>query len=184
MSENSKNINSEYYLIQLYGANPNSQSSKAKISLNKIVHVNKFKWYLGKDGYPFTYIKGSRTPLHRYIWWLNTGVWNNERVGDDGKRIKLYVDHINRDKLDAMDENLRTSTPAENSYNRTSKNTIIDPITNKPLHHIKLTKTGYSVILTKDKQTNKIGKISSLEEAKEIYNLMATEMFGKFAVLY
>jgi len=115
---------------------------------------------------------------------LNTGIWNNQKIGDDGKITKLYIDHINRDKLDARDENLRASTPAENSYNRTSKNTIIDPMTSKPLHHIKLTKTGYSVSLTKDKQTNRIDKISSLEEAKEIYNMMAYEMFGEFAVLY
>jgi hypothetical protein len=94
------------------------------------------------------------------------------------------VDHINRDKLDATDENLRISTPAENSYNKTSKNSIIDPITTKPLHHIKLTKSGYSVSLTKDGKTNKINKIASLEEAKEIYNMMATELFGEFAVLY
>lgn len=184
MVEDIKYIEGGYYLIQLHGANPDSTSSKAKISLNKIDEVNKFKWYLGKDGYPYTFIKGGRVPLHRYIWWLNTGVWNNHRIEDDGRITKLYIDHINRDKLDARDENLRASTPAENSYNRTSKNAIIDPMTSKPLHHIKLTKTGYSVSLTKDKQTNKIDKISSLEEAKEIYNMMAREMFGEFAVLY
>lgn len=173
-----------YYLIQLIGANPDSNTSKAKVSINKIDRVNKFNWYLGKDGYPFAYIKGGRAPLHRYIWWLNTGMWKNERIEKDGSITKLYIDHINRDKLDARDENLRSSTPAENSYNRTSKNAIIDPITNKPLHHIKLLKSGYSVSLTKDGKTSKIDKIASLEEAKEIYNMMASELFGKFAVLY
>lgn len=56
--------------------------------------------------------------------------------------------------------------------------------TNKPLHHIKLTKTGYYVSLTKEGKTSKIDKISSLKEAKEIYNMMAFELFGEFAVLY
>lgn len=182
--EDITNIEERCYLVQLHGANPDSKSSKAKISLNKIDEISKYKWYLGKDGYPYTFIKGGRAPLHRYIWWLNTGVWNNNKITDDGKIIKLYIDHVNRNKLDARDENLRASTPAENSYNRTSKNAIIDPITLKPLHHIKLTKTGYSVSLTKDKQTNKINKINSLEEAKDIYNMMASEMFGEFAVLY
>jgi len=184
MSGDIKNIEGKYYLVQLYGANPDSALSKAKISLNKIDEISKFKWYLGKDGYPYTFIKGGRAPLHRYIWWLNTGIWNNKKIEDNGRISKLYIDHINRDKLDARDENLRASTPAENSYNRTSKNAIIDPMTLQPLHHIKLTKTGYSVSLTKDKQTNRIDKISSLEEAKEIYNMMAYEMFGEFAVLY
>ncbi len=179
-----KDIGERYYLVQLYGANPDSQSSKAKVSLNKIDLINKHKWYLGKDGYPFAFIGGGRAPLHRYIWWLNTGIWKNERTELDGKITKLYVDHINRDRLDARDDNLRLSTPAENSYNRTSKNDIIDPITSKPLHHIKLKKSGYSVSLTKDGKTSKIDSIASLEEAKEIYNMMASELFGEFAVLY
>jgi hypothetical protein len=179
-----ENNNNNNYLIQLYGANPNSQSSIAKVSLNKIDAVDPHKWYLGKDGYPFSYIKGGRVPLHRYIWYLNTGIWTNEKINQDGTTTKLYVDHVNRDKLDATDQNLRISTPAENSYNKTSKNSLVDPITSKSLHHIKLIKSGYSVSLTKDSKTNKINKIATLEEAKEIYNMMATELFGEFAVLY
>lgn len=180
MNNNSK----PYYLVQLHGANPDSQISQAKVSLNKMDHISPHKWYLGKDGYPFAYIKGGRVPLHRYIWYINTGVWSNEKINPDNTITKLYVDHVNRDKLDATDENLRLSTPAENSYNKTSKNAIIDPHTNKPLHHIKLTKSGYSVSLTKDGKSNKINKIASLEEAKDIYNMMASELFGEFAVLY
>ena len=185
MDNNTNNQQNESnYLIQLYGANPNSQISQAKISINKIDYITPHKWYLGKNGYPFSYIKGGRVPLHRYIWWINTGSWTNIKNNDNGIITKLYVDHINRDKLDARDENLRLSTPAENSYNKTSKNSIIDPETGKPLHHIKLIKSGYSVSLTKDGKINSIKKISSLEEAKEIYNMMASELFGKFAVLY
>jgi hypothetical protein len=183
-NNNNKNKNGDFFRIQLYGKNPNSQSSEALISLNKIDDVSKYKWYLGKSGYPYAYINGGRAPLHRFIWWLNTGLWVNEKVNPDNTITKLYVDHINRDKLDARDENLRLSTPAENSYNKTSQNDIIDPITTKPLHHIKLLKSGYSVSLTKDGKINKIDKIASLEEAKEIYNMMASELFGEFAVLY
>lgn len=57
-------------------------------------------------------------------------------------------------------------------------------MTNKPLHHIKLKKSGYEVSVTKNGQKNKIDKISSLEDAKIVYNMMATELFGNFAVLY
>jgi hypothetical protein len=97
---------------------------------------------------------------------------------------KYYVDHVNRDKLDATDQNLRLATPAENSYNKTSTNTIIDPYTSKPLHHIKLKKSGYEITINKDGNLNKIGKIKTLEEAKDIYNMMALELFGEYAVLY
>ena len=43
MEINNDQNNISYYQIQLYGANPNSQSSKAKISLNKIEHINPHK---------------------------------------------------------------------------------------------------------------------------------------------
>lgn len=184
-NENLKEIiDLKFHPIQLYGANPESKNSFAKISMDKIEQITLYKWYLGKDGYPFTYIKGGRVPLHRYIWYLNTGIWTNETIDEYGNIKKFYIDHINRDKLDATNENLRLSTPAENSYNKTSKKSIIDPMTNQPLHHIKLNKNGYSVSLTKNGKSYKIHKIPNLEEAKEIYNLMATEIFGEFAVLY
>ncbi len=184
MNQNNNQEQSNYFSFQLYGKNPNSPNSFAKVSLNKIQHIEKYKWYLGKDGYPFAYIEGGRAPLHRYIWWLNTNTWTNTKVNQNGTITKLYIDHVNRDKLDATDENLRLSTPAENSYNKTSKNQMIDPVTNKPLHHIKLTKSGYTVSISKDGKINKISKIGSLEEAKQIYNMMASELFGEYAVLY
>ena len=149
---------------------------KALVSINKINNIEAYKWYLGKDNYPFTYINGARIPLHRYIWFLNTGNWKNNYVDCNNKVKKLYIDHINRNKLDATDENLRLSTPAENSYNKVRKN--------QPLHNIKLKKAGYEVIINKNKQIHKINNIKSLEEAKEIYNMMANELFGEYAVLY
>jgi hypothetical protein len=176
------------YKIKLFGKNPEAPNSEGIVSLNKENYVKKYKWYLGKDNYPFTYIDGGRIPLHRYIWFLNTGLWYNhiEEKKPNGEiyKKKLYIDHINRNKLDARDENLRISTPANNSYNKTSKSKILDPITMKPLHHIKLKKSGYQVEINKNGIKNKIDNIKSLEEAKNIYNLMAQEMFGEFAVLY
>jgi len=161
-----------YYLVELVGKNPNSQNKFAKISLDKIDNIIKYKWYLGKNGYPFTYIEGARVQLHKFIFYLNTGSWNNKY-----NNIIYYVDHVNRDKLDATNENLRLATPAENSYNKTIKNS-------NGLHHIKLKKTGYEVCINKKNITNRINKIKTLDEAKEIYNLMVEEMFGEFGVYY
>ena len=174
-------MENNYLLIKLHGKNPNSIDKCAKVSINKIDMINKYKWYLGKDSYPFAYISGTRVPLHRFVWYINYGTWTNI---DSVTMKKLYVDHINRDKLDATDENLRLATPAENSFNKTSKSILVDPISLKPLHHIKLKKSGYEVKLSKNNKSSCINKIKSLEEAKEIYNMMATELFGEFAVLY
>ncbi len=78
-----------FYLIKLHG-----HDLFAKISLDKIDLVIKYKWYLGQDGYPFAYIKCSRVPLHRFIWYLNTQVYTNNQIDETGKITKLYVDHI------------------------------------------------------------------------------------------
>jgi len=155
------------YLIELYGEAAKLTYSKpyAKVSIGRIDAISPYKWYLGKDGYPFTYIKGGRIPLHRFIWFLKSGIYKN-----DG----LYVDHVNRDKLDARDSNLRLATPAENSYNKSGNN----------LHHIKSKSDGYEVTVSKETQVVRIGKIQSLQDAKEIYNLIAEDLFGEFAVLY
>lgn len=166
---------SEPIEIKLHGKNPSADLSFAIVSFNKVTHVLNYKWYLGKNGYPFAYIDGARVPLHQFVWYLNY-----KKMPDKG----LYIDHINRNKLDATDKNLRLGTPAENSYNKTSNSKIIDPMTNKPLHHIKLLKSGYVVTISKNGITNKIDKITSLEDAKQLYNIIATDMFGEFAVLY
>ena len=59
------------HLLQLYGNNPDSQTSFAIVSSNKKDICCTYKWYLGKDGYPFAFINKSRVPLHRFIWYLN-----------------------------------------------------------------------------------------------------------------
>lgn len=172
----------DYYKIKLHRKNTDIDSH-ALVSLNKISHVEQHKWYLGKNGYPFTYIKGGRVPLHRFIWYINTGSWDNDFVVGS-QVVKHYVDHINREKLDARDNNLRLATPSQNSYNKSSKCNMVDPETNQPLHHIKLKKSGYEVSISKDGLKNRIDSIGTLDEAKQIYNMMAQDMFGEFAVLY
>lgn len=150
----------DYYLLKLTNTEIN-----AKISLNNINQITIYKWYLGKNGYPFAYINNKRIPLHRYVHWLNNKYWSS-----------LYIDHINRDKLDATDTNLREATAAENSYNKTFKN---------PNHNIKHNKTTntFIVCIVKNKQKYHIDNIKTLEEAKSIYKLMSEELYGNFAAI-
>ena len=154
------------YLIELQGKNTDKHKN-CKVSLNKIIYVEQHKWYLDKNGYPFTFIKGSRVRLHRYIWYLNTGTYRNNNY---------CIDHINRDKLDARDSNLRLVTPAQNSYNKTPKDEM--------KHHITMNKNGYIVKITKNNQVHKVDNIKSYDDAKNIYNMIATELFGEYAILY
>jgi hypothetical protein len=84
------------------------------------------------------------------------------------------VDHIDRDKFNATDTNLREATAKQNSYNKTHTN---------PNHNIKYNEStsNFTVSITKDKVIHKIDNIKTIDEAKNIYKLMAEELFGEFA---
>lgn len=157
----------DYYLIDLYREG-SVLDVNAKVSLDKIDYVCKHKWYLSKTDYPFTFIKGDRVPLHKFIFFLNTGT----TVAHYNE--KMVIDHINRDRLDARNENLRLATPAENSYNKTNKNL---------LRNIKQNKKGtYNIKITKNKEIFKINDIETLEEAINLYNIIVEEIYGSFGV--
>lgn len=68
-------------------------------------HLMRYRWRLDKDGYVMRKAKGKRIYLHQVIL--------------PGRRYPDFVrDHINRDKLDNREENLRWITLAENAQNR------------------------------------------------------------------
>jgi len=154
----------DIYLVKLHGKLADIMINPyAKINVKWINHIIMFKWYVGKNGYPFAYMNSSRMPLHRYIHYLIKGYWTT-----------LIVDHVNRDKLDATDKNLREATPAENSYNKTFSN---------PNHNIRYNckNATYEVKIVKNKVTHKISDIVTITDAQNIYKLMAEELFGEFA---
>lgn len=135
--------------------------------------VKKFKWYLCKSGYPGTYgtcdemIKFSRpVSLHQIM---------------HGKLEKGYVvDHINRNKLDNRRENLRVCTAVQNSYNKSKPK-------NSTGKYKGVTKNGkdtnptYTACVTKDGVRHEIKDIPTEENAAQIYDMMAEELFGQYA---
>jgi len=89
-----------------------SQGIFAMVSANKWQFVSKYEWYLGKTGYPMCYKLG-KMRLHRFIFSYIFGQYPPSN---------LYVDHIDRNKLNNTDLNLRLATPQENSFNKSTTN--------------------------------------------------------------
>lgn len=134
----------------------------AMVSLDKWDYVSKYDWYLDKAGYPFCYQIGMH--LHRFIYTYILG---------ETPPSGMHVDHIDRNKLNNTNNNLRLATPQENSFNRTSKSNM------KGVR--KISENNYTATAMKDGIKHEIKNISSESQAAAIYNLMAEELYGSFA---
>lgn len=66
-----------------------------------------------KDRYPQIKVNGKHYFLHRYIYYC---LYNNPI------RVGYFIDHINRNILDIIIENLRELLPTENNRNKNKKN--------------------------------------------------------------
>ena len=137
----------------------------AMVSMDKWPYVSKYQWYLGKSGYPMSYDLG-KMQLHRFVYTYILKAYPPSN---------LYVDHIDRNKLNNTDNNLRLATPQENSFNKST-------LTNKKGVK-KISDNNYTASITKNGVRNEIKNIASEKEAAEIYNMMAEELFGEFAAL-
>ena len=149
-----------YFELKGRGKQENIQAS---VSLDKWDHVSKYEWYLGKSGYPICYSL-SKMQLHRFVFTYVLG---------QKAPSHLYIDHIDRNKLNNTNGNLRLVTPQENSFNKTTKN-------NKKGVR-KISESNYTATITKDGTKREIKNIPDEKQAAVIYNMMAEELFGSFA---
>lgn len=136
----------------------------AMVSMDKWTFVSKYEWYVGKAGYPICY-NLAKMPLHKFVYhYISRGL---------GAPTGFCIDHIDRNKLNNTDSNLRLATPQENSFNKsTTTNT-------KGVRRI--SDTNYTAVITKNGTKHEIKNIPTETQAAEIYNAMAEELFGAFA---
>ena len=91
----------EYSVIEICNKN-GEVVCKGFISNNKVEEIKKYRWCLNGQGYLVSRINGKLVRMHRLL--LNA---------KDGE----YCDHINNNRLDNRDENLRFCTRQQNCFN-------------------------------------------------------------------
>lgn len=136
--------------IQLYSLNEKKTPVFTRVDtklLNKLLlFAKRRRWYISKNGYAFGYSveTGKVVWLHRVVMKLR------------GYDLKpgLQVDHIDRDRLNNVESNLRLATPSQNSLNRRIKSEV-DP------------KTGYIGIKTK-RQAVKEGRVIRIVDVHSV----------------
>lgn len=78
----------------------------AKVSIEDYPLISQHSWHLNKAGYAITKVKGQHRAMHRMV--LGT------------QNPYVFVDHVDKDRLNNARENLREMTPKENANNMKS----------------------------------------------------------------
>lgn len=126
-------------------------------------HLADMRWSLGNRGYPQARCKVAKRArvLHRFIVTVPPG---------------LYVDHINRNRLDNRRENLRLVTPRENVYNQ-------GPGKGKKYKGITFAKNRWLAQIVVAGKYYYLGRFKVAEDAARAYDRAAREMQGECAYL-
>ena len=97
-------MNDNYFEIYLGGVL--GAGRFAKVSPEDYPLLSQHSWHLNKNGYAITKIKGRHTAMHRMV--LGT------------QNPYIFVDHVDKDRLNNTRGNLREMTPKENANNMKS----------------------------------------------------------------
>lgn len=128
----------------------------ALITAKTASHALQHRWVLDKECYPYTAIDGRYIRLHHFVWAAKVG---HPPPFFTAEGLPGVVDHINRDRSDCRDCNLRCITTTENNQNRTYK----------PMECIRTYKDGtFGVEMTRHGEKLKIGGLASVEEARAV----------------
>lgn len=145
-------IHDNYVEIKIYNSK-NEYVCSTMVSLDKYDLVKEYKYYIRKDGY----IEGSKSKnkikerflLHRLIMGFPYG----------------QVDHINRNKLDNRNENLREVTNSQNQVNQGMMKNNTSGITGVTWDK---SRNKWKVNLNINNKCYNLGRFDTLEKAKEI----------------
>lgn len=125
------------------------EKNRTKISLCRIDELKDFNWYASGNDYVSGSVNGEIVALHRFIL--------------KAKQDEL-VDHINHDKFDNRDENIRICTQSENMMNTIIPNTNTSGFKGVSKHK---RDNKWRAYITINKKQIHLGSFDTYEEAVE-----------------
>jgi hypothetical protein len=130
---------------------------------NQYYNATKYRWSVS-HGYVSGIIGANNIRLHRFLM--------NANVDDP------LINHKNRNRLDNRLENLEFSTCSINNHNRTKKNNATSKY-----YGVYKSNQKYQAMIAKDNKQYHIGRYHNEIDAAIAYNVKATELYGKNALL-
>lgn len=121
------------------------------------------KWSYANNGYAVSRIDGKVICMHRFLVDCPEG---------------MYVDHINRQKLDNRLCNLRIVTPTQSLMNQSKRKN-----SKSIFRGVRLSQNRWSSSIVVDGQEIKLGRFLTQREAAVAYNEAAIHHFGEYAAL-
>ncbi len=129
-------------------------------------HLRAAPWHCTNTGYAARRVDGRVVLMHRVV------------AKAIGISTRAHVDHINGDKLDNRDENLRAASYAENNRNKTAKTGGTSRFKGVSL----CTTTGrWKCRLMLNYREIWLGRFDTELEAQDAYAAAAVNYFGEFA---
>ena len=156
-------IDGDYAYIILYDKHCNI-IGKTKIDKKNIPIIKEYKWYLNSNGYVATNnYNGKYKYLHKLICGDNT--------------TKRYVDHLDRNKLNNTEENLRFADGSENQMNKgiRSNNT-----SGKVGVHFNKQNNKWCAMICRNGKHINLGYFNKYEDAVECRTRAEEEYFGEY----
>ena len=129
--------------------------------------LSSYRWFYSKNGY---------ARRNNFDGKFHKTIMMHRDVLDYGGN--LWIDHINRDKLDNRKENLRIASANQNSYNSPAhKNNRVG------IKGVSIKKTGYYVRMSVNGKSVYLGTFKDLVSASRAYDDAAKSEHGEFAIL-
>jgi hypothetical protein len=98
---NEINIKDDYAEIILYDLSYRPRNEVALISLDKIDIIKEYRWHKDAEGYVSAWVNGKSIRMHKLIF----------------EQLSETCDHINKNRLDNRNENVRPATYSQNNAN-------------------------------------------------------------------